>query len=75
MRVAIHDLKLDSLTIIIPGKERFRLEENIIVCGIENFTTQNFSLENSDLYNHTGFTTLPKGPSGVTRKGYPLLKH
>ncbi len=60
MRVAIHDLKLDSLTIIIPGKERFRLEENIIVCGIENFTTQNFSLENSDLYNHTGFTTLPK---------------
>lgn len=37
MRVAINDLKLDSLTIIIPGKEKFRLEEDIIVCGIENF--------------------------------------
>lgn len=43
MRVAMHDLKLDSLTIIIPGKEKFKLEENIIVCGIEAFSTHHYS--------------------------------
>lgn len=36
MRIAIRDLGLDSLTIIIPGAEKFKLEENIEVCGIEN---------------------------------------
>jgi len=36
MRIAIDDLKLDNLTIIIPGKENFKLEDNIEVRGIEN---------------------------------------
>lgn len=36
MRIAINDLSLDSLTIIIPGIERFKLEEKIEVCGIES---------------------------------------
>lgn len=36
MRIAIEDLGLDKLTIIIPSKEKFKLEENIEVCGIEN---------------------------------------
>lgn len=36
MRIAIRDLGLDSLTIIVPGTEKFKLEENIEVCGIEN---------------------------------------
>lgn len=36
MHIAIKDLGLDQLTIIIPGKEQFELEENIIVRGIES---------------------------------------
>ena len=36
MRIAIEDLKLDNLTVIIPGIEKFKLDENITVCGIEN---------------------------------------
>lgn len=37
MHIAKSDLKLDRLTIIIPGKEYFYLEEGITVCGTENF--------------------------------------
>ena len=36
MRIAIEDLGLDNLTIVIPGKEKFKLEKNIEVYGIEN---------------------------------------
>lgn len=36
MRIAIEDLGLDNLTIVIPGTEKFKLEKNIEVCGIEN---------------------------------------
>lgn len=36
IRIAIKDLRLDDLTIVIPGKEKFKLEENVGVCGIEN---------------------------------------
>jgi len=36
MHVDKNDLKLDHLTILIPGKELFKLEEDVTVCGIEN---------------------------------------
>ncbi len=36
MRIAMEDLCLDNLTIIIPGTEKFKLEANIEVCGIES---------------------------------------
>lgn len=38
MRFAIQDLKLDKLTVIIPGNEKFNIENNIEVCGLESFT-------------------------------------
>ncbi len=36
MLIAIEDLKLEKLIIIIPDKEKFRLEGNIEGCGMEN---------------------------------------
>lgn len=35
MHTAINDLALKELTIIVPGKSKFLLEENIKLCGIE----------------------------------------
>lgn len=35
MHTAINDLALKELTIIVPGKNKFLLEENIKLCGIE----------------------------------------
>ena len=37
MRIAINDLKLDNLTIIIPGKHNFKLSNEINVQGLETY--------------------------------------
>lgn len=37
MHIAIDDLKLDSLTVIYPGKKSYRLKEKIDVIGLETF--------------------------------------
>jgi predicted AAA+ superfamily ATPase len=37
MRIAIEDLKLDSLQVVFPGKERFWIEKGIEAVGLENF--------------------------------------
>ncbi|MBP7190496.1 MAG: ATP-binding protein [Rickettsiaceae bacterium] len=42
MRVAMEDLSLDSLTIIIPGRDKFRLDEKIDVCGLEEYISLTF---------------------------------
>lgn len=34
---SIQDLKLDHLTVIVPGKENYRLHESVTVVGIERF--------------------------------------
>lgn len=34
---AIQDLKLKEITIIIPGKDKFKLSEEVVVCGLESF--------------------------------------
>lgn len=41
MHIAKEDLKLEQLTIIIPGKEFFKLAEDISVCGIESINFGN----------------------------------
>ncbi|HJK87145.1 MAG TPA: ATP-binding protein [Candidatus Megaira endosymbiont of Nemacystus decipiens] len=35
MYTSINDLELEKITIVVPGNNKFFLEENIIVCGIE----------------------------------------
>lgn len=37
MQIALHDLKLDSLVVIIPGKYNFLLTEQIRVIGLESY--------------------------------------
>lgn len=39
MHIALEDLKLDSLTVIIPGKDHFKIHDNIQVSGLEYFVT------------------------------------
>jgi len=36
MRIACEDLKLDTLVVVYPGKERFPLDSAIIACGLEH---------------------------------------
>lgn len=38
MKIALDDLKLDQLFIIIPGNEKFILQNQVKVCGIEKIT-------------------------------------
>lgn len=40
MRVAMHDLGLDSISIIYPGQKRARLDEKIEVIGLEPYLQQ-----------------------------------
>ncbi len=40
MRIAKKDLNLKHLTIITPGKRRYRLEEDIEVVGLYDYTNQ-----------------------------------
>lgn len=40
MHSALHDLQLEHLTIIIPGKTQFSLQENIHVLGLDTHLTQ-----------------------------------
>ena len=42
MQIAIHDLKLDSLTVIYPGEVDYLLQENVSVIGIENYLRKPF---------------------------------
>lgn len=35
MHSALNDLKLDQMTVIIPGKDKFKLSEEVEVCGLE----------------------------------------
>lgn len=37
MKIALEDLKLDNLTVIVPGKEHFSLASNIFVRGLESY--------------------------------------
>ncbi|OJW52729.1 MAG: hypothetical protein BGO67_09225 [Alphaproteobacteria bacterium 41-28] len=37
MQIALEDLKLDKLTVIVPGSTRFPLTEKIEVCGLETY--------------------------------------
>ena len=39
MKIGWEDLKLDTLTVIFPGEKRFRLNETIEACGLENYLT------------------------------------
>jgi len=36
MKIAIDDLELDELTVIVPGKSNYKIDNNIIVRGLEN---------------------------------------
>jgi predicted AAA+ superfamily ATPase len=40
MHFALGDLKLDSLTVIIPGEKNYKLTNNIVVRGLNNMTAQ-----------------------------------
>lgn len=37
MLIALEDLKLDRITVIYPGKNKFKIHENIIVIGLEEY--------------------------------------
>ena len=37
---AIEDLKLDTMSIIIPGRDKFKLSEEVTVCGLEVFANE-----------------------------------
>jgi len=37
MQIALNDLKLDSLTVIIPHGQSFRLTEKINVCSLNQY--------------------------------------
>ena len=37
MRIALHDLKLDSLRVIYPGREAFPLAERVQAVGFDAF--------------------------------------
>jgi hypothetical protein len=39
MKIGWEDLKLDTLTVIFPGEKRFKLNETIEACGLENYLT------------------------------------
>lgn len=41
MRSALENLELDSLTVIFPGNESFKLTEEINAAGLENYLSQN----------------------------------
>jgi predicted AAA+ superfamily ATPase len=37
MLIALEDLKLDRITVIYPRKNKFKIHENIIVIGLEEY--------------------------------------
>jgi len=40
MRIAIESLNIDKIYVIVPGKVKFLLDDNIEVCGLENFISK-----------------------------------